>query len=503
MNTGSGTLHRNAPYWALFEHSPDAVVIIDAARQIVEANRVARETLTTELAELFSPDMKRDELVESFFVAIEFDNAAQTEVQIVDRAGNARVLSLRGVTLACGKCGIIARDVTNERQLEVALAKLRRVDTLGYITASVIHDFNNILTPIIGLSSILANELSWKPRYSSFARELEFAAGRAVDLVRQLHAFVRREPGHRVRANLATVLTEMRLLLERVAGENIDLVLLLTEQHASALLDRSQFEQVVINLVVNARQAMPNGGRLTLSITRVELSAGAATSRDCPAAGEYAAFTVADTGTGIPPDARERLFERFFTTKPGAGSGLGLAGAHRFALQHGGCVAVETSEGTGTTITVYLPALTGTKATPVPSEADLPRGSETVMVVDDDSGVRAVAKMVLTNLGYRVVAAGSGAQAIELAAREPSVALILMDVALPDLHGTVVAAELRSRTDAKVLFMSGHTEDSLRARGIGSATVLLRKAFSARELAHAVRAALDANLIIASGDRRR
>jgi nitrogen-specific signal transduction histidine kinase/ActR/RegA family two-component response regulator len=386
----------------------------------------------------------------------------------------------------------------SSRELQTELDRLRRVESLGYLTASVIHDFNNLLTPMVCLSAMLARELEKGTRAGDMAAEIRETAERAAGLVRQMLSFVRRAPEPPRRVNVGAVVSELRSLLGRVAGDRVEIALAIDEDASDVMTSREQLEQVLLNLAANARDAMPSGGRLFVSVTPVTLAGE--DGPGCHRAGAYVAIRVSDTGVGMSPEVRERVFERFFTTKGQSdGNGLGLAAAHRFAKASGGCISVRSVEGAGTTITLCLPrARADAEAMTSPPRSDeaLPRGTETILIVEDDASVRGCIHALLEAQGYRVLVASSGAEAVELAAgQDAPLDLLLTDVVMPGMSGRVLADVLESLGLAsRVLFMSGHTDVTIRERDVEpSSHAFLRKAFSPAELLYKVREVLAAD----------
>jgi nitrogen-specific signal transduction histidine kinase/ActR/RegA family two-component response regulator len=378
------------------------------------------------------------------------------------------------------------------QEMEAELAHLRRVESLGYLTASVIHDFNNLLTPMVCLSAMLTRELEKGTLASEMAVELLETAERAAGLARQMLSSVRRRPDEAKRVNVGGVVSEIRGLLRRVVGNEVELSVAIDEDAGDVVANREQLEQVILNLAANARDAMPRGGRLFVSTTPITVPRG---DENEPAhAGPYVALRVSDTGTGMPPEVRERVFERFFTTKPGDGHGLGLAAAHRFAKANKGYIDVKSAEGVGTTVTLCLPRADGEESVAPPaSHEHLPRGSEVVLVAEDDASVRGCVRALLETHGYRVLDAASGKEAVEIAGLHlGSIDLLLTDLVMPDMSGLGLASALASMgMSMRVLFMSGHTDAAIRAQGLDpDASILLRKAFSPADLLLKVRAVL-------------
>jgi CheY-like chemotaxis protein len=295
--------------------------------------------------------------------------------------------------------------------------------------------------------------------------------------------------------SLGDVVEELRALIGLVLGVEIDLVLSLDPDLGDAIVDREQLEQVLLNLAANARDAMPRGGRLTIGTANVTLGEPEACPLGC-SAGEYVVLTVTDTGVGMSSHVRERLFERFFTTKaPGQGTGLGLATAHRFVAQSGGAISVWSEPGAGTSVVAYLPRAMPSYAprAPSPSSVEPPSGAGTILVVDDDEQVRRVARGVLEERGYDVLDAACGDRALEQVARHHRrVDLVLTDVVLGRMSGRELIDRLkRSHPSLKALFMSGHGDDVIQQHGVTlGRDALLRKAFTPLDLARKVREAL-------------
>ena len=478
----------------VLDESTDALVIVDGSGRLVYANRAARDKKSA-ASRLLGEGLSDEGDLAAVLASLRETGSADDERRVRESDGEQRFLTLHGSRVATNRFAVVARDVTDRRKLEVEVGQLRRVESLGYLTASVVHDFNNLLTPIVCLAALLSHEVEKESRAGSMAGEIRETAERAAALVRQILSFVRRPPEPARRINVASVVNEMRPLLARVLGDDVELVVANDEDAGDVSADREQLEQVLLNLAANARDAMPGGGRVFVAATPVSL-VGQDEGEPAPA-GKYVALRVSDTGVGMSPEVRERVFERFFTTKPhGEGSGLGLAAAHGFARASGGCISVRSAEGAGTTVTLCLPRLE-TMPSPLPpsSQQRLPRGTETVLVVEDDKSVRGVVRALLEAQGYRVLDAASGAAALETVATESGpIDLLVTDVVMPAMSGPALVEALASRGKAmKVLFMSGHADAVIRERGVAAGSSnLLRKAFSPNELLLKVRESLDA-----------
>ena len=347
-------------------------------------------------------------------------------------------------------------------ELEARLHRAQKVETVGRLVGGVAHDFNNRLLVIMGYGQMLKNSVADDPELSTFAELVLSSAQRSAELTHQLLAYSRQQVLRPRSIDLNAVVDGTRRMLERVVSEEIELVTVLGAKHPM-LADPGQVEQVLMNLVLNARDALVGGGRITLE-TRDAFSTPAEPLEDL-GFGDYVALSVADTGTGISEALRDRIFEPFFTTKEsGRGTGLGLPMVEGIVRQSGGAIRLESIEGRGTTFTVYFPRAAADLDAPVEKiDAGLGRGfpdGELVLVVDDEDDVRALLSDVLQVGRFRVIAARSGRQALELATAQASpVALLVTDIVMPGMSGTELADALRVRYPAiKVVFMSGYAE---------------------------------------------
>jgi two-component system cell cycle sensor histidine kinase/response regulator CckA len=478
-------------YRLALDESPDGIVVIDGAGRLLHANRAAKGPGAI-ASQLGAGLAAGGDLVE-FADALRATGHGAVEKRVPDPTGAWRRLLLKGTRIAPDRFVIVARDVSERREIEAELEELRRVGAVGYLATSVVHDFNNLLTPIVCLAAMVTREIEKGSRAAEMAAELRETAERAAGLARQILSLVRRAGDPPRQLDVGAVVSEMRGLLQHVVGDDVELTLAIDEDAGEATANREQLERVLLDLAANARDAMPRGGRLfiaTIPVTMVGQDEGESVE---PRA--YVALRVSDTGVGMSPEIRERVFERFFTTKPdGEGSGLGLAAAHRFARASGGCISVRSAEGVGTTVTLCLPRVQGAQTSAPPSPRELlPRGSETILVVEDDTAVRGVVRALLEAQGYRVLDAASGKTALEIAVAEPwSVDLLLTDVVMPEMSGRALADSLTAMgLSMKVLYMSGHSDDAVLERGVDAGSVaFLRKAFSPAELLVKVREVL-------------
>ncbi len=401
-----------------------------------------------------------------------------------------------------------AVDITARKQAEADLLaaeerfqQAQRLESVGRLAGGVAHDFNNLLTVILGASDVLAEDLrEGKPASPEDVAQIRAAGERARELTGQLLAFARRQVVATVALDLNAAVRGGERLLKRVLGEDVQLTLALEPAPWPALGDPGQLEQVILNLAMNARDAMPRGGRLELATANVVVDEAAAAADGRVRAGQWVRLTVTDSGAGMTPEVQAHLFEPFFTTKPkGSGTGLGLATVYGIVTQAGGFVLVRSAPGQGTSFEVHLPraGVAGRAAAPErPAAARRPAGgTETVLAVEDEPLVREVTARALRSGGYRVVTAAGGVEALEAAARlGGELGLLVTDVVMPGMDGRALADELRRRHPGlKVLFVSGYTQDVISHHGVLDAGVeLLQKPFTPAALLDRVRAILDA-----------
>jgi two-component system cell cycle sensor histidine kinase/response regulator CckA len=393
----------------------------------------------------------------------------------------------------------LGRDVTGERRLEEQLRHSQKMDAVGRLAGGVAHDFNNLLTVIRGFSELLSGKI---PRDNGAGHaDLEqviSAADRAAVLVKQLLVFSRRQVVKPQIVAPAQVIEEIVPMLRRLIAEHIELVTLADPDSGRVSVDPGQLEQVVVNLAVNARDAMPGGGRLTIETATVDLETEFVQTRTEVSRGPYVRLTVADTGAGMDAETQARIFEPFFTTKaPGAGTGLGLATVYGIVKQAGGTIYVYSEPGRGTTFRIYLPRVDEpADVVDVVPVMSAPTGSETVMVVEDEAGVREFARRVLSEYGYRVLDARSGAEALDLAARhDGDIDLLLTDIVMAGMLGPELTGYLtEARPDLRVLYMSGFDSSQIGGAEILADAATLSKPFTTLELGNAVRSALDTGL---------
>jgi two-component system, cell cycle sensor histidine kinase and response regulator CckA len=379
---------------------------------------------------------------------------------------------------------------------EEQLRQAQKMEAIGRLAGGVAHDFNNLLTAVIGYADAIAEREHTDEATLRDVVEIRKAADRAAGLTRQLLAFGRKQFLRPVVLDLNETVTGLLQMLPRVIGENIQTVPRLATDLARVTADPSQMEQVLVNLVLNARDAMPMGGTIAIESANVELTPAtlAAEGLRLPL-GSYVMLTVSDTGTGMDATTRARAFEPFFTTKPkGKGTGLGLATVYGIVDQTGGEITIRTALGHGTIVRIYLPAV----AAPAERRVDPPRpvktfGNESVLVVEDNDAVRELAILALRQRGYEVLEAASAEQALDLIAQGARPQLLLTDVVMPGLSGPNLAARLLQHIPRlRVLYMSGYSEDAAAAHGtFWGGVPLLQKPFTSSQLAERVRVTLD------------
>jgi PAS domain S-box-containing protein len=422
------------------------------------------------------------------------------ECRYVHKDGHAVPLSWTGVwSEPDGQYFFIGRDMTDRVSLESQLRQAQKMEAVGQLTGGVAHDFNNILTVIMGMTEVLAGEVSADPRLAPLVAAIDEATSRGAELTRRMLAFARKQPLQPLVVDLNEIVSGTTAMLRRTLGEDIAVKLVLADGLWPALADRSQIEDALLNLAVNARDAMPSGGRLVIETANAHLDEQYAAHNLEVAPGDYVCVSVSDSGVGIPPDILERVFEPFFTTKEvGRGTGLGLSMVYGFAKQSGGHVKIYSEIGHGTRIRLYLPrtAAAEREAEPAapPAVRAHPAGHETILVVEDSESVRKVAVSILRGLGYQVLEAEDGPSALTILASSAVIDLLFTDLIMPNgIDGEELLKRAHVlRPGLKALFTSGYSEHFLQSRGNADVGVpLLNKPYRVQKLSEAVRKALD------------
>jgi signal transduction histidine kinase len=390
------------------------------------------------------------------------------------------------------------RDITEQRRLEVQFLQAQKMEAVGRLAGGIAHDFNNLLTIINTNAQLSLMDLKdWDPLKEKL-ESIQTAGGRAADLTRQLLAFSRRQVVEMKVIDLNALLQELEKMLTRVMGEDIELGTRLGKDLGRIKADPGQIEQIILNLVVNAKDAMPSGGKLTIETANMEMDQEYVHTHLEMKPGRYVMLSVSDTGVGMTPEVRERVFEPFFTTKEkGKGTGLGLSTVYGVVKQSGGYIWVYSERGQGTTFKIYLPRVDEPLEEEVRKKVvkeELPGGKETILVVEDEEEVRKLAVAILRKQGYRILEASNGGDAFLICeqGKEP-VRLLLTDVVMPGLNGPELARRLRYfYPEMKVLFMSGYTDNGVLQQGVlDHGMFFLQKPFSVDGLTGKVRSVLD------------
>ena len=393
--------------------------------------------------------------------------------------------------------GGVGIDITERRQLEDQLRQSQKMEAVGRLAGGVAHDFNNLLTVISGYGDMIMRGLPADDPLHGCIEEVLKAASRATSLTNQLLAFSRRQVIQPKVLDVNVLVANMDRMLRRVIGEHIELETVLTPGLGSVKADAGQLEQLIMNLAVNARDAMPEGGKLYIRTGNVDVPRSSRLHADVRP-GSYVRLTVADTGKGMDAEIMIHLFEPFYTSKAtGKGTGLGLSTVYGIVKQSGGEIVVESEPGSGATFHIYLPRVSGVTDTAHPRpELVVRSGTETILLVEDEPGVRQLVREMLHQLGYTILEAGSGAEALRIFAQHQGrIDLLLTDVIMPHMSGRDLAERLRTvRPALKVLYISGYTDDMLAHHGVLEPNVyLLPKPFAPDELAKKLREVLDAN----------
>jgi two-component system, cell cycle sensor histidine kinase and response regulator CckA len=510
----------------LTEHSPDPIVRVDRDCRYVYVNAVFErlvgisrsELLGKRIGEATAAHMSSPVPPELLTLRGTVEQVLQTGIPVeteltVDLLAGAHTLDIR-LTPERDDSGqlasvlLIGRDITERRRVEERMRQLeehsrhtQRLEAIGRLAGGVAHDFNNNLTAISGFANLVLMGLDEDDRRRDNLREVQKAVERASALTRQLLAFSRRQVLQPKNIDLNALLSDLEPMLRRTIGEHIHLHLSLTSDLASLWADGSQVQQVIVNLAVNARDAMPTGGELRFSTALVEVDDAWAQQHQTigPSIppGRYVRLTASDTGEGMSVETQARIFEPFFSTKPaGKGTGLGLATIYGIVKQSGGYIWVSSAVGIGTSFEIYLPAVSGAIEASEPEEPSgaIARGSETILLAEDDDAVRQFACQTLTTYGYRVLEARDGEEALALARQfGEAIDLLVTDIIMPGLTGPALAERLAiERPDTRVLFTSGYADSAAALQNFELRRSFLPKPFLPVDLLKRVRDVLDA-----------
>ncbi|MFO0577556.1 MAG: PAS domain S-box protein [Polyangia bacterium] len=499
---------------AVFEEAPIGLAYIDRSLRIGRVNRslcsflgrTAEELQGKAIAEITHPDdIERDgALAQQLFLGE--IGSYQLEKRYLHKSGEI-AWGLLTATVIRDKDGQIAHglgmieNITGRKEAEDQLRHAQKMEALGRLAGGVAHDFNNLLTAIKGYSEISLSQLPREHWLRGNLEEIIQAGDRATALTRQLLAFGRKQVRRPKLIDLSFTVDEMQRMLRRLIGENIKLTTSIESKLGTVLADPNQVEQILVNLVVNARDAMPRGGKLTIELANVYLDAEYARHHRDVTPGPYVMLAVSDTGVGMSRDVQQRIFEPFFTTKePGMGTGLGLPMVYGIVKQSEGHIWVYSEPGVGTTFKIYLPCSGQPADVPEPrpprpseSECEAPGGTASILVVEDDDSVRNMLLRILRENGYSLVAARDGQEALQLCEQgERRFDLLLTDVIMPKMGGRELSEKLkRLRPDLKVLYLSGYAHDAMVHNGaLDRGVALLEKPFTKAELLHKIREVL-------------
>ena len=498
---------REAHLRSILDTVPEAMIVIDATGSVTSFSAAAAQLFGYRHEEVVGQNVK-------MLMPEPYRGEHDGYIGHYLRTGEARIIGygrvVKGLTkdgaifpmeLAVGEArsdghriftGFI-RDLTSRQKMEEELRQSQKIEAIGQLTGGLAHDFNNLLTVITGNLEML--EMSFKDsNQRELLKDAQDAAQDGAKLIGQLLAFGRRQPLNPKPTDLAPLISNFSELLRRTLGESIELHIRVTGSGNLCVVDAPQLQNALLNLAINARDAMPRGGKLTIDISRTRLDVDYAQMYPDIRTGRYVLVAVTDTGSGMSEEVRQRAFEPFFTTKPtGAGTGLGLSMVYGFVKQSGGHIQIYSELEQGTSVRIFLPLVeavqTSGELAPGAGEMDaMPRGSETILVVEDDARVRRVTTARLRSLGYEVIEADNGAAAFALLAAYPKIAMIFTDVVMPGgMNGDELAeAALAAKPDLKVLFTSGYAEPAVARQGL-RVGAWLKKPYTAAELAEKVR----------------
>jgi two-component system, cell cycle sensor histidine kinase and response regulator CckA len=496
---------------SVVENAPYAIYRVGLGGQLLQINPALQkmvgytspeELLHANLADLYLHAGEYERMIQLFGSAEEFrDVEAEWKrkdgAPITVRCSGRRVKDQSG---APAHMEFFAEDITERRALERQLRVAQKMEAVGRLSGGIAHDFNNLLGVIIGYSQVVRKKLvKNNPNHPllEHVEEVEKAGQRAASLTKQLLAFSRQQVLTPAVLNLNTVVTEIGKMLPRLLGEDIEMTTALADDLGRVKADQGQIEQIIMNLAVNARDAMPKGGQLTIKTANAELDANFIREHPGSAVGRYVMLSVTDTGMGMNPETQAHIFEPFFTTKEtGKGTGLGLSTVYGVVKQSGGYIAVESAPEKGASFKVYLPRTeeVSVQASSSVSVDPTTRGSETILLAEDAEPLRKLAQSFLEARGFRVLSAPNGEKALELAVQNPEpIHLLLTDVVMPGMNGRVLAEELAPRQPGiKVIYMSGYTDSFIAGHGVlDPGTHMIHKPFTEEALIAKVRQVLD------------
>jgi PAS domain S-box-containing protein len=489
----------------IFETSQDLILVTDTRGNFVQVSPSSRTILGYDAAEMIGhsatefihPD-DLDSTREEMRSARRGHQMRNFETRYVHKDGQAVMLTWMGTwSEPVRRHFFVGRDLTEKRAAEAQLRQVQKMDAVGQLTGGVAHDFNNILTVITGTIGILTDAVADRPELVAIAKMIDEAAERGANLTRHLLAFARKQPLQPREVDVNALILETAKLLHPTLGEQIEIAPLLAADAWTALVDPNQLTTAILNLALNARDAMPGGGKLTLETNNIYLDEGYASMHSEVTAGNYVMIAVSDTGAGIAAGNLEKVFDPFFTTKEvGKGTGLGLSMVFGFVKQSNGHIKIYSEEGHGTTVKIYLPRATGLDqtATELLASSPIESGHEVVLVVEDDALVRRYVVTQIESLGYTTLEASNATEALNILGNVTAIDLLFTDVIMPGpMNGRQLVEEaLKRRPSLKILYTSGYTENAIVHHGrLDFGVRLLAKPYRKSDLARMMRMALD------------
>jgi two-component system cell cycle sensor histidine kinase/response regulator CckA len=492
-------------FLTLFNESRDAIYIITKEGNFIDFNQsmldlfgyTREEMLQLNITDLYANDVERGRFqkameeigsIKNFELKFRRKDHGEIDCLVTSSAQKD------GGEDISGYHGII-HDFTEHKRIELQLLQAQKMEAVGRLAGGIAHDFNNVLTAIICYANLLKTKMP--PGENDYATQIIEASGRAANLTRMLLTFSRKQPVSLKPLNINTVIKELEKLLSRLIGEDVELITYLTERDLLVMADLTQMEQVLMNLATNARDAMPNGGKLIITTQQFKLDEDFVKVYGYGSAGDFALISVEDTGHGIDEKIKELIFDPFFSTKEvGKGTGLGLAMVYGIVKQHNGYINVFSDVNKGTIFSIYLPLITSYNNDYKEQAVfgGLRGGSENLLIVEDDIQVRALTGKILESAGYHVIEAANGLDAVSLfEEKKESIHLLILDVVMPRMNGKECLDEIRKmKPDIKAIFMSGYTADIMeKARGPAEDVDLILKPVSPNDLLTKVREVLD------------